>query len=70
MRIKGRRQTENILDLRDPKDLGKFNAKQDIRDMKEFGELDEIGRYDALLGMDIANEVRAAQMLLGSRWKD
>lgn len=75
MKIKGRRQSENVIDIRDPKAKAVWEAKtelrlqtpigREIRDhymRKEVSEIqDQFGRSSDTAGME---------MLLGPRWKD
>lgn len=74
MKIKGRRQSENVVDIRDPKAKAVWEAKTELRMQTDIGReirdhymREEVGRIQDNFGRA---DAIGMEMLMGPRWKD
>lgn len=73
MRIKGRRQSSNIVDLSDPKEMAKHQLRMDrfepdTADIRMHANQRISSRIQDTFGRNA--DVVGMEMLLGDRWKD
>jgi hypothetical protein len=75
MKTKGRRQSDNVIDIRDPKAKALFEAKTELRLQTPIGReirdnymREEVVRIQNQFGH--TNDVEGMEILLGPRWKD
>lgn len=71
MRVKGRRQSENIVDIREPMEAAKWELRRRAGNPMETAVEPLVNDYLAREVQDtFRGDQQAAEMLLGPRWKD
>lgn len=71
MKIKGRRQSDNVVDIRQPREAVKHELNQRAQNPLQQGVEIAVNDYLARGVQDtFGREAAAMEMLLGPRWKD
>lgn len=71
MKIKGRRQSDNVVDIREPRAAAKYELNRQASDPMETQVRQSVNEYLARGVQDAFERDKfAAEMLLGPRWKD